>query len=94
MIFLVTDGQSNNRQETLSSAKRIKNNILGLEIFVIAIGSYFNGIHEIATVASYPPLNHVFRVENVSHLKYGFELALKEMNPNKYTAVNPARLCK
>ena len=93
MIFLVTDGQSNDRQATLDSAKRIKNSIPGLEIFVVAVGSYVNGIDEMAKVATYPPLDHVYRVEKVSDLEYVFKLALKKMNPKKYIAVKPTRLC-
>ena len=93
IIFLVTDGRSNDKQATLNSAKKIKNNIPGLEIFVVAVGSYVSGVDEMANVASYPPLDHVYRVEKDSDLKYVFEIALEKMNPNKYRAVKPTPLC-
>ena len=93
MIFLVTDGQSNDPQATMASARRIKDSMPGLEIFVVAVGSYVSGIKEMANVASIPPEKFVYRVEKVSDLKYVFELALEKMSPNEYKAKKPTRLC-
>ena len=94
MIFLVTDGQSNDPQATMASARRIKDSgVPGLEIFVVAVGSYVYGIKEMANVASIPPEKFVYRVEKVSDLEYVFKLALEKMSPNKYKAKKPTRLC-
>ena len=92
-VLLVTDGQSNNKQATIDSAKRLKN-MSGVEIYVVAVGQYINGIDEMVKVATYPPEFNVYRVKKVSDLKYVIELALQKMNPSKYTAVKPPKpLC-
>lgn len=93
MIFLVTDGQSNDPKATMASARKIKSSMPGLEIFVVAVGSYVHGIDEMANVASTPPEKFVFRVEKVSDLEYVFKLALQKMNPKKYKAIKPTQLC-
>jgi uncharacterized protein YegL len=96
MVFLVTDGRSNDNQKTVASAKKLKQNIPGLKIFVVAVGKYINGIDEMANVASYPPDQYVFRVEKNSDLQYVFELALEKMtNPTASpTLIKPPKsLC-
>ena len=93
MVFLVTDGQSNDKQATMASARKMKDSMPGLEIFVVAVGSYIYGIDEMANVASTPPETFVFRVEKVSDLEYVFKLALQKMSPNKYKAIKPTQLC-
>ncbi|CAB4007129.1 Hypothetical predicted protein [Paramuricea clavata] len=94
MVFLVTDGQSNNKQKTIASAKKLKQ-IWNLKIFVVAVGNYINGIDEMAKVASYPPHRYVFRVEKLSKLKYIFELALQKMiHPGVWPTLKPPKsLC-
>ena len=85
----MTDGQSNvNQHLTVPNAEKLKN--IGAEIFVVPVGnSAMPGIPEIAKVASYPPEQHVFRVESYSNAKYVFELALQKMSKNKYVAIKP-----
>ena len=77
----------------MASARKIKDSILGLEIFVVAVGSYVNGIKEMANVASSPPEKYVFRVEKVSDLEYVFDFALHKISPNKYKVKKPTHLC-
>ena len=60
-IVLFTDGQSDDKQKTLDSAKKIKNR--AVKIFVVRVGKYGDGLHEIAKVASYPPEQFVFRID-------------------------------
>lgn len=65
-ILLVTDGQSNiNRNETIPSAVQLK--ILGIEVFVIAVGEYLEGIKELVQIASSTDA-HMYRVLNLSGL--------------------------
>ena len=59
-IVLFTDGQSDDKQKTLYTAKKIKK--MAVKIFVVRVGKYGDGLHEIAKVASYPPEQFVFRV--------------------------------
>ena len=93
MVFLMTDGRSNDKQKTLASATKLKGNIPGVEIFVVAVGKYINGIEEMANVASYPPDQYVFRVEKNSDLQFVFELALRKMT-NRPTLIKPPKsLC-
>ena len=44
MVLLVTDGQSNSRDLTISKAKALKG--IGIDIYVVAVGSHINGIDE------------------------------------------------
>lgn len=65
-ILIVTDGQSNvKKQLTLYKAFKLKN--MGIEIFVIAIGSYLRGIAEIVGLASSTDA-HLYRVKNMKDL--------------------------
>ena len=63
MVVLVTDGQSNSRDLTISRAIALKG--IGIEIYVVTVGSYINGIDEMVKVASSPPENHMFRVQTL-----------------------------
>ena len=63
MVLLVTDGQSNSRDLTISKAKALKDD--GIDIYVVAVGSYIYGIDEMVKVASSPPENHMFRVQTL-----------------------------
>ena len=61
-MLLVTDGHSNvQTQLTIPKAKALKDS--GVEIFVVAVGTYINGIDEMVKVASYPPEEFLFRVK-------------------------------
>ena len=65
-ILIVTDGQSNiKRNETIPSAFELK--LMGIEIFVIAVGEYLEGIKELVQVASSSDA-HMYRVLNMSGL--------------------------
>ena len=65
-ILVVTDGQSNiKREETIPSAFQLK--LLGVEVFVIAVGEYLEGIQEMVQMASSTDA-HMYRVMNMSGL--------------------------
>ena len=87
MVFLVTDGQSNVQQQlTIPNAGALKNS--GVQIFVVAVGTYINGIDEMVKVASYPPQQFMFRVNDLSGFWNIIKLIIKEVSPGKYTIVN------
>lgn len=66
-ILLVTDGQSNiNRPETIPSAGQLKL-LMGVEVFVIAVGEYLEGIKELVQMASSTDA-HMYRVLNMRGL--------------------------
>ena len=63
-IFLLTDGQSNVKQwATLYKALLIK--MMGIEIFVMAVGNEITGINELVSIASSSEA-HLFRVSNMT----------------------------
>lgn len=65
-ILVLTDGQSNiKRDETVPSAFQLK--LLGVEVFVVAVGEYLEGIQEIVQMASSTDA-HMYRVLNMSNL--------------------------
>lgn len=66
-ILPVTDGQSNiNRAETIPSAEQLKL-LMGVEVFVIAVGEYLEGIKEMVQMASSTDA-HMYRVLNMRGL--------------------------
>jgi len=66
-ILLVTDGQSNiNRAETIPSADQLKL-VMGVEVFVFAVGEYLEGIKEMVQMASSTDA-HMYRVLNMRGL--------------------------
>ncbi|XP_078357074.1 integrin alpha-1-like [Oculina patagonica] len=66
-ILLVTDGQSNiNKTETIPSAEQLKIQ-MGIELFVIAVGEYLEGIKELVQIASSTDA-HMYRVLNMRGL--------------------------
>lgn len=66
-ILLVTDGQSNiKRAETIPSAEQLKL-VMGVEVFVIAVGEYLEGIKEMMKMASSTDA-HMYRVLNMRGL--------------------------
>ena len=86
MVFLVTDGQSNSRDQTISKAKALKDD--GIDIYVVAVGSYINGIDEMVKVASSPPENRMFRVQTLDEFWQVVKLAIKQVNPGEYAVLN------
>ena len=87
MVFLVTDGQSNVEQQlTIPKADELKNS--GVQIFVVAVGTYINGIDEMVKVASYPPQQFLFRVKTLQQFWNVVKLIIKEVSPGKYTTIN------
>ena len=59
IVLLFTDGDL-----TIPSANANALKASGVEIYVIAFGSYSNGIDEIVKVASHPPDQYLFRIRN------------------------------
>ena len=94
MVLLVTDGHSNfQKQLTIPKAKALKDS--GVEIFVVAVGTYINGIDEMVKVASYPPEEFLFRVKTHQQFCEVVKLMIKEVDPGKYEVLqgqyNPPR---
>jgi len=86
MVFLVTDGQSNSPDLTISKAKALKDD--GIDIFVVAVGGYIDGIDEMVKVASSPPENRMFRVQTLSDFWQVVKLAIRQVDPGEYTVLN------
>ena len=83
LVFLVTDGQSNSKEWTITTAKALKDS--GVTIFVVGVGTYINGIDEMVKVASYPPQQFLFRVKTLQQFWKVIQLVIKEVEPGKYT---------
>ena len=82
-VFLVTDGHSNvNEHLTIPKADELKKS--GVQIFVVAVGSYIEGVDELVNVASSPPEQFLFRVESLEGFLQIVQLAVKEILPGKY----------
>ncbi|KAK3749637.1 hypothetical protein QZH41_001725 [Actinostola sp. cb2023] len=65
-ILIVTDGQSNIKKHlTIEKAIRLKQ--VGIEVFVIAVGEYLDGMEELSKMASSPNA-HMYRVEDMNGL--------------------------
>ena len=86
IVLLVTDGQSNCRNLTISKAKALKDD--GIEIYVVAVGGYIYRIDEMMKVASFPPENYVFRVQTLGNFWQVVKLAIKQVNPGTYVVLN------
>ncbi len=87
MVFLVTDGRSNvDSHLTIPNANALKAS--GVEIYVVAVGTYINGIDEIVKVASYPPDNFLFRIKDSGGFWNIIKLIVKKVYPNKWHIVN------
>ena len=79
----MTDGRSNVRQDrTLPEAEALKQ--LGVEIFVVAVGSYIQGIEEMVNVASRPPEKFLCRVQTHEGFLQIVKMALRQIAPAKY----------
>jgi len=87
MVFLLTDGQSNvQRSLTIPKAQALKSS--GVQIYVVGVGKYINGIDEMVKVASYPPEQFLFRVERVSSFWKIVKLIIQQVSPSKYAIIN------
>ena len=86
MVLLVTDGQSNSPNLTISKAKALKD--IGIDIYVCAVGSHINGIDEMVKVASSPPENHMLRVQSLDDFWQLVKLAIKQVNPREYVVLS------
>ena len=87
MVFLVTDGHSNvDTHLTVPNANALKTS--GVNIYVVAVGNYINGIDEMVKVASYPPDRFLFRVKDLQGFWNIIKLIVKEVAPDKWAAVN------
>ena len=86
MVFLVTDGQSNDEQLSILKADALKNS--GVQIFVVAVGGYIYGIDEMVKVASYPPQHFLFRVKTLQQFWNVIKLIIKEVSPGKYAIID------
>ena len=94
VVVLITDGQSSiDKHLTVPKANNLKN--MGVEIFVVAVGSYFNGIGEMVKVAgsSNPlmrPEEYLFRVQNYKGLWQLTKRTVKKMAATgKYISLSP-----
>ena len=87
MVFLLTDGRSNVRRDlTVPNANALK--AIGVEIYVVAVGSSIYGIDEMVKIASYPPQDYLFRVKNLKGFWAIIQLIVKLISPGKYQVVN------
>ena len=87
MVFLVNDGHSNvDTQLTVPKADALK--IRGVDIYVVAVGSYISGIDEMVKVASNPPDRYLFRVKNLKGFWKVIKLIVREVIPGQYSIVN------
>ena len=86
-VLLVTDGQSNvDAQLTIPKANALKNS--GVEVYVVAVGTFNVGIDEIVKMASYPPERYLFRVKDFAGFLNIVGLMVKEVSPGKYAVVD------
>ena len=83
LVFLVTDGQSNSKEQTITAAKALKGS--GVKIFVVGVGTHIYGIDEMVKVASYPPEDFLFRVKTLQQFWKVIKLVIKEVAPGKYS---------
>lgn len=85
IVFLVTDGRSNSPSDTKAKAKELKES--GVEIYVVGVGRYFNGITEIMEVASSPTEKYFYVA---SDLWAVVKQIVKDIAPSLLNAMNAA----
>ncbi|KAL9984359.1 hypothetical protein ACROYT_G006644 [Oculina patagonica] len=83
MVLFFTDGDL-----TLPdvNANAMKNS--GVDIYVVAVGTYINRIDEIVKVASYPPERFLFKVKDLAGFWDIIQLSVKQVSPGKYSIAN------
>ena len=87
MVFLVTSGRSNvDTHLTIPNANALK--MSGVQIYVVAVGSYVAEIDEMVKIASYPPEDNLFRVKDFAGLLNIIRLVVMQVSPGKYQIVN------
>ena len=87
MAFVLTDGKSNVQSSlTVPNANALKS--IGVDIFVVGVGSYIGGIEEMVKIASYPPQDFLFRVKNLQGFWEIVKLIVKLVSPGNYHVVN------
>ncbi|XP_028403415.1 collagen alpha-1(XIV) chain-like, partial [Dendronephthya gigantea] len=85
MVFLVTDGQSNeNQDQTIPNAEDLKS--AGVQIYVVAVGDFTNGINEIVDIATRPK-KHLFRVKTFGDFLDVVKLVVKRVDRDTYEVV-------
>ncbi len=60
----------------------------GVDIYVVAVGSYIYRIDKIMKVASYPLDQFLFRVKDLAGFWNIIKLMVKQVSPGKYSIVN------
>ena len=87
MVFLVTSGRSNvDTHLTIPNANALK--MSGVQIYVVAVGSYVAEIDEMVKIASSPPRDHLLRVKDFAGLLNIIQLIVMQVSPGKYRIVN------
>lgn len=61
IVIVITDGESNEQDETLTEARLIRQE--GIHVISVGIGNWLD-IHELEAMASYPYQQNMFHVEN------------------------------
>ena len=80
-VIVVTDGQSNRYKHlTIPRAQALKN--VGVQIFVVGVGAYIQGIGEMVQMASSPQL--LFRVKDYSAFVDVVILIIQEVASGEY----------
>ena len=83
MVLLFTDGDLTVPDV---NANAMKNS--GVDIYVVAVGDYTNGIDKIVKVASHPPEQFLFRVNDFDGFFQIVSLIVRKLSPDKYSTVN------
>ena len=87
MVFVLTDGKSN-VQTSLTEANADALKDIGVEILVVGVGSYIDGIDEMVRIASYPPENYLFRVNSLQEFLEIVQLTVQLVSHDNYHAVD------
>ena len=69
---------------TIPRAQALKD--IGVQIYVVGVGAYINGIGELVQMASSPQL--LFRVKDYNAFFDVVQLIVKEVDPGKYVILN------
>ncbi|GFR96541.1 collagen alpha-5(VI) chain [Elysia marginata] len=85
IAIVITDGDSNNKQATITSAKRLRNE--GITVFAIGVGDGYN-LDELNAIATDPDSLHVFSVDNFDSLN-----RIKKSLQKRAREAQPAFLC-
>ena len=81
MVFFVVDGQTD-LVTHLTEVQELKYS--GVQIFVVAVGSYIKGVDALVNVASSPPEQFLFRVESLEGFLHATELAVEQVYSCKW----------